>query len=106
MYRFIGKTCQQSSVQFVCIEAEPYLTKKGKQSAVLTWEAHCPECGSPFEVKSGPRVDPSKFPLRCKQHRKPGVRVVKKTVAAKKREAVQTLAGHTATLTTPTRKGD
>lgn len=53
--------------------AEPHTCKDGRASAILTWGAQCPDCGDPFECKTG--LSLKNLNRRCPDCHRPRQRV-------------------------------
>ena len=63
----IGKRITAQSRQYVLLKAEPYTTKYGHASELLTWEGRCVICDKKFIFKSGrSKFEPT---ATCKKHR-------------------------------------
>lgn len=71
-----GKTRKFRDQVYKCIGLEPYERIDGSRTMLSLWRSACAECGRPF-VTSLPakarRFEPNR---RCREHRRPGVRVV------------------------------
>ena len=62
-----GKRVSIQSRDYLLLRTEPYTTKFGYPSELLTWQGHCVVCGNKFTFKTGR----SKFfpTASCKKHR-------------------------------------
>jgi hypothetical protein len=68
----IGHLLQQQSRGvrhgYRLLSIEPYTTKHGYESKLLTWTGTCAVCGRQFECRSGRR--PHHLPRTCEHHRR------------------------------------
>ena len=58
------------------ISMEPYQRKDGKDSTLLYWHTHCPDCNAPFIATSSLTV--RDLNRRCETHKSPGKWVARK----------------------------
>jgi hypothetical protein len=65
----IGEMVFVKTQEYELIGVEPYVTRGGRETAVLTWRSHCAECGEPFVFKTGMRTESCS--RRCKTHKAP-----------------------------------
>lgn len=63
----VGTILMLDAQRYELIGVEPYLRKDGGESRLLTWQAHCPDCGKPFEIKTG--LKSKDLSRRCVDHR-------------------------------------
>lgn len=69
----LGTIVKLDDQAYRLLRIEPYVRLDGVRTKALTWEAHCPVCGEPFEVVSG--LKSKGFTRRCAEHRNPMARV-------------------------------
>ena len=67
---------------YALIRSRPYIRRDGSTTELFIWRGHCAECGTAFGF-STPALS-SKFEpnRRCREHRRPGVRVKVVTATA------------------------
>ena len=66
----IGTALMQGAQRYELIRIQPYVRQDGKQSWILHWQSHCPECGAVFTATSG--LKGQSLNRRCPKHHKAG----------------------------------
>lgn len=61
------------------VELRPYTRRNGTETTLAVWRSCCAKCGDEFELITP--TEASKFSpnRRCKEHRRPGAKVRKRT---------------------------
>jgi hypothetical protein len=74
--------------RYECISTRPYVRRDGVEVTLGSWRSHCATCGLPFEfeltVEAWDREGFRGTIRRCKQHRRPGLKVVHEAIGAGK----------------------
>ena len=57
---------------YTVVSERSYQRKDGQMTTLVTWQSHCPNCGSPFEFECGKNGGLKHIQRRCNRHKSPG----------------------------------
>ena len=69
----LGTVLMIGGQRYELVGTSPYRRHDGRETRLLHWESHCPECGSRFTATSGLKANAVN--RRCSQHHRAGVPV-------------------------------